>query len=83
MTPLNPSIVPTYWKHDYALQIYPTPDLIVSADRCETYATTYSNCHVINPGSFPKNDYSFKVYVPGMNIVEHCAIPDDMDDINE
>ncbi|XP_043258078.1 DNA polymerase epsilon subunit 2 [Colletes gigas] len=81
LTPLNLSITPVYWKHDHALQIYPTPDIIVAADKFEAYATTYSDCHVINPGLFPKNDHSFKVYVPALDLIEHCAIPKDMDGI--
>ncbi|XP_012153636.1 DNA polymerase epsilon subunit 2 [Megachile rotundata] len=81
LTPLSLSIVPIYWKHDHALQINPTPDLIVSADKFESYETKHSNCHIINPGLFPKNDHSFKVYVPSLDLIEHCAIPKDMDGI--
>ncbi|XP_076234942.1 DNA polymerase epsilon subunit 2 [Calliopsis andreniformis] len=81
LTPLSLSVIPIYWKYDHALQIHPTPDLIVSADKFEAYETTYSNCHIINPGLFPKNDHSFKVYVPALNLIEHCAIPKDMDGI--
>ncbi|CAK9814392.1 DNA polymerase epsilon subunit 2 [Anthophora quadrimaculata] len=81
LTPLNLSIIPTYWNYDHALQLYPTPDLIVAADKYEAYETTYSNCHIINPGLFPKNEHSFKVYVPALDLIEHCAIPKDMNDI--
>lgn len=82
LTPLSLSVIPVYWKYDHALQIYPTPDLIVAADKYEAYETTYSNCHVINPGLFPKNDYSFKVYVPALDLIEHCAIPKDIDGVS-
>ncbi|XP_078034592.1 DNA polymerase epsilon subunit 2 [Augochlora pura] len=82
LTPLSLSVIPVYWKYDHALQIYPTPDVIVVADKFEAYETVYSNCHIINPGLFPKNGHSFKVYVPALDLVEHCAIPKDMDDIN-
>lgn len=81
LTPLSLPMLPIYWKYNHALQIYPTPDLIVTADGFEAYETTYSNCHIINPGSFSKNDHSFKVYVPALNLVEHCAIPKDMDGV--
>ncbi|CAK9807637.1 DNA polymerase epsilon subunit 2 [Anthophora plagiata] len=81
LTPLNLSIIPTYWNYDHALQLYPTPDLIVAADKYEAYETTYSNCHIINPGLFPKNEHSFKVYVPALDLIEHCAIPKDMNDV--
>lgn len=81
LTPLSLSIVPIYWKLDHALQIYPTPDLIVSADKFESYETKHSNCHIINPGLFPKNNYSFKVYIPALDLIEHCAIPKDMNEV--
>lgn len=81
MTPLSLSVIPIYWKYNQALQIYPTPDLIVAADKFEAYESSYSNCHIINPGLFPKNDHSFKVYVPALNLIEHCAIPKDIDGV--
>ncbi|KAG7204356.1 hypothetical protein KM043_002169 [Ampulex compressa] len=79
LAPLNLSVAPVYWKYDHTLQIYPTPDLIVVADQFEAYATVYSNCHIINPGMFPKNDFSFKVYVPSLDLIEHCGIPKEID----
>lgn len=79
LTPMDLSLVPIYWKYNHALQIYPTPDLIVAADKFVAYETAYSDCHIINPGFFPRNDHSFKVYVPALNLVEHCAIPKDVD----
>ncbi|OAD62827.1 DNA polymerase epsilon subunit 2 [Eufriesea mexicana] len=81
LTPLSLSVIPIYWKYNQALQIYPTPDLIVAADKFEAYESIYSNCHIINPGLFPKNDHSFKVYVPALNLIEHCAIPKDIDGV--
>ncbi|KAK2587608.1 hypothetical protein KPH14_003735 [Odynerus spinipes] len=75
LAPLMLSSNPVYWKHDYALRLHPTPDLIVVADRYEPYSTIYSNCHVVNPGSFPNNNFSFKTYVPAANIIEDCEIP--------
>ncbi|XP_076749484.1 DNA polymerase epsilon subunit 2 [Xylocopa sonorina] len=79
LTPLSLSVVPIYWKYNHTLQLHPMPDLIVAADKFEAYETTYSDCRVINPGYFPKNDHSFKVYVPALDLIEHCAIPKDMD----
>lgn len=74
LAPLTLSASPVYWKHDHALRLHPTPDLIVVADRYEPYSTVYSNCHVTNPGSFPNNNFSFKTYVPAANIIEDCEI---------
>ncbi|KAL2730579.1 DNA polymerase epsilon subunit 2 isoform X1 [Vespula maculifrons] len=75
LVPLTLTASPVYWTHDYALRLHPTPDLIVVADKYEPYSTVYSNCHVINPGSFPNNKFSFKTYVPSANIIEDCEIP--------
>ncbi|XP_066589417.1 DNA polymerase epsilon subunit 2 [Prorops nasuta] len=75
LTPLSLPVIPIYWKHDHALQIYPTPDLIVVADQFEAYTTKYTGCYVINPGMFPKNNFAFKAYVPSSETIEDCEIP--------
>lgn len=80
LAPMTLPVVPIYWKHDHALQLFPTPDLIVVADSSQSYTTSYADCKVINPGSFPKNKFSFKVYKPGMDEIEDCELPDDTDD---
>ncbi|KAF7991976.1 hypothetical protein HCN44_010777 [Aphidius gifuensis] len=80
LAPMTLPVVPVYWKHDHALQLFPTPDLIVVADSSQSYTTSYADCKVINPGSFPKNKFSFKVYKPGMDEIEDCELPDDNDD---
>lgn len=77
LTPVPLQVVPVYWKYDHALQIFPTPDLIVMADNFETYTTNYSDCYVINPGMFSKNNFSFQVYVPASNQIQDCQLPSD------
>ncbi|XP_011498563.1 PREDICTED: DNA polymerase epsilon subunit 2 [Ceratosolen solmsi marchali] len=77
LTPLLFSMIPVYWKHDQALHLYPTPDLIIVADDFQPYATSYANCKVINPGPFSKSNFAFKCYNPADNIVEDCEIPAD------
>lgn len=77
LTPMPLQVVPVYWKYDHALQIYPTPDLIVIADNFETYTTNYSDCYVINPGMFSKNNFSFQAYVPAINQIQDCQLPSD------
>ena len=68
--------MPVYWKFDHVLQVFPTPDLIVVADAYKHYMTSYSDCHVINPGSFPTSDYTFFEYVPAENNIEICELAD-------
>ncbi|XP_015609962.1 DNA polymerase epsilon subunit 2 isoform X2 [Cephus cinctus] len=82
LTPMNLPVIPIYWKHDHALQLYPVPDLIVVADQFESYTTEHMECKVMNPGSFPKNNFSFMAYVPAMNNIDICAIPVDTDLMN-
>jgi DNA polymerase epsilon subunit 2 len=70
-------MIPVYWKHDQALQLYPTPDLIVIADDFQPYSTSYAKCKVINPGPFSKSNFAFKCYNPADNSVDDCEIPAD------
>lgn len=61
LIPLPLPASPVYWKHDYALRLHPTPDVIVIADQYEPYWTVFSDCHVINPGSFPNSCFFFQL----------------------
>ncbi|XP_014471105.1 PREDICTED: DNA polymerase epsilon subunit 2 [Dinoponera quadriceps] len=79
LIPVPLEVVPVYWKYDHALQIFPTPDLIVIADNFETYTASYSDCYVINPGMFSKNNFSFQTYVPAANQIQDCQLPNDTD----
>ncbi|KAJ4426622.1 hypothetical protein ANN_26420, partial [Periplaneta americana] len=71
------SVCPVYWSFDRALYLYPLPDLVVTADQSSAFCTAYMDCQVMNPGSFPKNEFSFKVYIPSSRRVEDSQIPND------
>lgn len=75
LSPLPLGIQPVYWKHTDGLSLYPVPDLVVIADHFQPYTRTYLDCQMINPGSFPRTEFSFKVYVPGTKTVEDSQIP--------
>ncbi len=77
LSPLPLHVVPIYWNYDHVMRLYPLPDLVVVADKQRAYTHTNSECTVINPGSFPFNNFSFKVYVPSTKQVEDCAIPNE------
>ncbi|XP_050356715.1 DNA polymerase epsilon subunit 2 [Nymphalis io] len=77
LSPLSLGVQPVFWKHADALSLYPMPDLVVVADNFQPYTRTYQNCHVMNPGSFPRTEFSFKVYVPASRTVEDSQIPND------
>ncbi|XP_065057553.1 DNA polymerase epsilon subunit 2-like [Rhopilema esculentum] len=72
--PLPLHVRPVYWTYDNALRIYPLPDLIICADKYDPYNIENNNCLVFNPGSFPRNEFSFKVYWPSSREVEDCKI---------
>lgn len=75
LSPLSLGVQPLYWKHAEALSLYPMPDLVVVADHFQPYTRSYQDCQVVNPGSFPRMEYSFKVYIPASKTVEDSQIP--------
>ncbi|XP_046858107.1 DNA polymerase epsilon subunit 2-like [Xenia sp. Carnegie-2017] len=77
LAPLPHHVRPVYWNYDNALRIYPVPDLIILADKYHSYVQPTSlDCTCVNPGSFSKNEYSFKVYWPASREVEDSKIQD-------
>ena len=65
---------PIYWMYDYTLRLYPLPDLVVIGDKCNPYTVSSSDCTVINPGSFPRSGFEFKVYIPISGTVEDSKL---------
>ncbi|KAK2492656.1 hypothetical protein MC885_021504 [Smutsia gigantea] len=49
LTPLPLHVSPVYWAYDYALQVYPVPDLLVIADKYDPFTLTNTECLCINP----------------------------------
>lgn len=76
LCPLPLHVRPIYWSYDNALRVYPLPDLMVFADKYDPFQVENSECVTINPGSFPKTRYQFKVYWPQRKLVEDSQIPD-------
>ncbi|CAB3237840.1 unnamed protein product [Arctia plantaginis] len=77
LLPTSLRVQPVYWRHASALNLYPLPDLVVVADHFQPFTRSYKGCHVMNPGSFPRTEFSFKVYVPATRTVEDSQIPKD------
>ncbi|KAF8928204.1 DNA polymerase alpha/epsilon subunit B-domain-containing protein [Dissophora ornata] len=75
LSPLPLTTRPVSWAYDHALQIYPIPDALILADKFEAYNFKYQQCHCMNPGSFPTNDYSWMVYYPSSKRSDICQIP--------
>jgi len=74
LAPLPLHVMPVYWTHDHALRLYPIPDLILIADKYDAFSVTATDSIILNPGSFPKSGFSFKVYLPAQRRIENCEI---------
>ncbi|XP_045306852.1 DNA polymerase epsilon subunit 2 isoform X3 [Leopardus geoffroyi] len=74
LTPLPLYVCPVYWAYDYALRVYPVPDLLVVADKYDPFTVTNTECLCMNPGSFPRSGFSFKVFYPSSKIVEDSKL---------
>ncbi|XP_075387203.1 DNA polymerase epsilon subunit 2 isoform X2 [Tenrec ecaudatus] len=74
LTPLPLCVCPVYWAYDYTLRVYPVPDLIVIADKYDPFTMANTDCLCINPGSFPRSGFSFKVFYPSSKTVEDSKL---------
>ncbi|KAL1130189.1 hypothetical protein AAG570_013127 [Ranatra chinensis] len=75
LAPLSLNVCPLYWGYDAALQLYPCPDMIVVGEQQKPFSVCYNDCNVINPGSFSKGEFTFKVYYPATKEIDECQIP--------
>ncbi|XP_025103951.1 DNA polymerase epsilon subunit 2-like isoform X1 [Pomacea canaliculata] len=75
LCPLPLHVCPVYWAYDAGLRLYPLPDLVVCADKFDPFTQSHADCTVTNPGSFPRSDFSFKVYYPVSGEVQDSRIP--------
>ncbi|XP_073673292.1 DNA polymerase epsilon subunit 2 [Garra rufa] len=74
LTPLPLYVCPVYWAYDYSLRLYPLPDVVVFADKYDPFNVCNTDCLCINPGSFPRSGFSFKVYYPSNRTVEDSKL---------
>uniref|UniRef100_A0A8B9FAU2 DNA polymerase epsilon subunit n=1 Tax=Amazona collaria TaxID=241587 RepID=A0A8B9FAU2_9PSIT len=74
LTPLPLYVSPVYWAYDYSLRVYPVPDMLVIADKYDPFTVTNTDCVCINPGSFPRSGFSFKVFYPSNKTVEDSKL---------
>lgn len=75
LCPLPIHSSPAYWMYDYAFRLYPLPDLVVIGDKCDPYSVAMDECCLTNPGSFSKNGFEFKVYLPHAKTIEDSKLP--------
>ena len=77
LSPLPLHVSPVYWGFDYTMRLYPVPDLLVLADKFESYNLKSNGVIAINPGSFSAHEkFAFKVYIPSTKDVEESRIAD-------
>ncbi|XP_039554003.1 DNA polymerase epsilon subunit 2 isoform X1 [Passer montanus] len=74
LSPLPLYVSPVFWAYDYSLRVYPLPDLLVTADKHDPFSVTSCDCLCINPGSFPRSGFCFKVFYPSNKTVEDSKL---------
>ncbi|XP_077587185.1 DNA polymerase epsilon subunit 2 isoform X1 [Stigmatopora nigra] len=74
LAPLPLHVTPVFWAYDYALRLYPVPDVIVFADKYDPFNVTHFDCLCVNPGSFPRSGFTFKVYYPSNRTIEDSKL---------
>uniref|UniRef100_A0A8C3ARZ1 DNA polymerase epsilon subunit n=1 Tax=Cyclopterus lumpus TaxID=8103 RepID=A0A8C3ARZ1_CYCLU len=74
LTPLPLYVSPVFWAYDYSLRVYPVPDVIIFADKYDPFSIKNTDCLCVNPGSFPKSGFTFKVYYPSSRTVEDSKL---------
>ena len=63
LCPLPTTELASYWQHDHAMWLHPSPDVLVLADRHDQYQLPYEETLAFNPGSFA-SDFAWMVYRP-------------------
>ncbi|XP_049595515.1 DNA polymerase epsilon subunit 2 [Syngnathus scovelli] len=74
LAPLPLYVTPVFWAYDYALRVYPVPDMVVFADKYDPFNVTHSDCLCVNPGSFLRSGFTFKVYYPANKTIEDSKL---------
>ncbi|GMR48138.1 hypothetical protein PMAYCL1PPCAC_18333 [Pristionchus mayeri] len=74
LCPLPPSVQPVVWSMDCALRLHPLPDLLIMADRFESYQGEQKGCILANPGPFGRLQYHFQVYYGDSRKIDPSSI---------
>ena len=59
LTPLPLYVSPVFWAYDYALRVYPLPDVIIFADKYDPFNISNTDCLCINPVTAAAFTYTF------------------------
>ena len=75
LSPFNLSNQPVLWDSDHSLSLYPIPDVLITAERQNSFEFVYEDCKCGNPGSFPSAEGSFLLYNPAQKRFDLCELP--------
>ena len=73
LTPTGLDIIPVAWPYDYAMRLFPTPDVLFLCDSYPRWTTEINNCTIINPGQFG-NEKTYAQYFPATKIADLCDV---------
>lgn len=79
LSPLPITARPVLWAHHQSLWLFPTPHVVVTADKVDGFICKYGGCLGLNPGSFA-TDFSFQIYLPAERRAQQCSL--DSEDVN-
>lgn len=77
LIPMPLHICPVYWQFDRSMYLYPVPDVAIIGDKFDPFCSEVTKCKIVNPGSFGKNGFCFKTYLPKTNEIEDSQVPDE------
>uniref|UniRef100_A0AC34RKY3 DNA polymerase II subunit 2 n=1 Tax=Panagrolaimus sp. JU765 TaxID=591449 RepID=A0AC34RKY3_9BILA len=69
-SPLPIHISPKLLHQDQCFQLCPLPDVLILADRFQSFSFSNSDCTILNPGSFSRSDFEFFVYYTSSRVAE-------------
>lgn len=74
LTPLPLYVSPVFWAYDYALRVYPVPDLLVIADKHDPFTVTSTDCLCINPVRSPGHSHPSWPSLPAPNFTHTSVV---------
>lgn len=75
LSPFNLSNQTVLWDSDHSISLYPIPDVLICAERQNSFEFSYEDCKCANPGSFPSAEGSFLLYNPAQKRFDLCELP--------
>ena len=75
LSPFNLSNQTVLWDSDHCVSLYPIPDVLIAAERQNSFEFSHEDCKCANPGSFPSAEGSFLLYNPAQKRFDLCELP--------